>query len=104
MKRGESRLDLDLLLNSSNNHVRKEELIFFVCFLFKAKQWKEKSLGLGLQDFVMSWQERYCFLRCEVSMCVLISVNKYYLVNRIMDNKDVSWTLICLQLWYLYHF
>lgn len=53
-KRGESGLDLVLLLNSSNNHVRKEELIFLVCFLIKVKQWKEKSLGVGLQDFVLA--------------------------------------------------
>lgn len=104
MKRGESRLDLVLLLSSSNNHVRKEGLIFLVCFLIKVKQWKEKSLGIGLQGFVMSWQERYWFLKCEFSRCALTSVNKYYLVTRMMDNRDVSWTLICLQLWYLYHF
>lgn len=104
VKRGESRLDLVLLLSSSNNHVRKEGLIFLVCFLIKVKQWKEKSLGVGLQGFVMSWQERYWFLRYEFSRCALTSVNKYYLVTRMMDNRDVSWTLICLQLWYLYHF
>lgn len=56
MKRGESRLDFVLLLNSSNSHVRKEELLLLVCFLIKVKQLKEKSLGVGLQDFVMSWQ------------------------------------------------
>lgn len=53
-KREKSRLNLVLLLNSSNTHFKKEELIFLVCFLIKVKQWKEKSLGVGLQDFVMS--------------------------------------------------
>lgn len=89
MKRGESQLDLVLLWNS-NNPVRKEELIFLVCFLIKVKQWKEKNLGVGLQDFVMSWQEECRFLICEFSRCALTSVNKYYLVNRMMDNKAVS--------------
>lgn len=111
MKRGESQIDLVLLWNS-NNPVRKEELIFLVCFLITVKQWKEKSLGVGLQDFVMFWQEICWFLICEFSRCALTSVNKYYFVTRMMDNKDVPWTLnkdvswilICLQLWYLYHF
>lgn len=77
MKRGESGLDLVLLLKSSNNHVGKDKLIFLVCFLIKVKQWKEKSLGVGLQDFFMSWQERSWFLRCEFSGCGLTSANKY---------------------------
>lgn len=63
MKIRESRLNIVLLLNSSNNHVGKEELIFLVCFLTEVKQWKENNLGVGLQDCVMSWQENYCFLR-----------------------------------------
>lgn len=86
MKRGESRLNLVLLLNSSNNHVGKEELIFLVCFLIKVEQWKEKNLGVGLQDFVMSWQESYWFLKSEFSRCTLTSINKYYLLNEMMDS------------------
>lgn len=55
MKRGETRLNLVPFLNSSDNHVGKEELIFLICFLLKVEQWKEKNyLGVGLQDFVMS--------------------------------------------------
>lgn len=78
MKKGESRLNLVLLLNSSNNHVGKEELIFLVCVLIKVEQWKEKNSSVGLQDFVMSWQESYCFLRSCFSRCTHTSINKYY--------------------------
>jgi len=86
MKIRESRLNLVLLLSSSNNDVGKEELIFLVCFLLKVEQWKEKNFIIGLQDFLVPWQESYCFLRSEFSRCNLTSINKYYLLDKMMGS------------------